>query len=44
MSKLACYGFRPFMDDNPDNHCDNHHHCATKVGLCYYSNWPVRSI
>jgi hypothetical protein len=20
----ACYGFGPFMDNNTDNHCDNH--------------------
>ena len=44
MSKLACYGFRPFMDNNTGNHCDNHHHSAAKAGLCDYSNWTIRSI
>jgi len=32
------------MDNNTGNHCDNHHHCAAKAGLCYYRNWPIRSI
>ena len=33
-----------YATSNTGNHCDNNHHSAAKAGLCYYSNWPIRSI
>ena len=44
LTKVACYGFRPFMDNNTGNYCDNHNNSTAKAGLCYYSNWPICSI
>ena len=44
LTKLACYGSRPFMDNNSHNCCDNHHSSTAKAGLCDYSNWPICSI